>query len=421
MVMGRPAGGPPDPTELRGGTAPWGRAGAGARALLIAVGLWLRWRGLAVEGFADDEVHKWLAANQYLGGRFGGDDVEHPMLMKSLAAISVAALRGSLAPEALTRLPNAVAGALTIWATAMLGRRLFGRAAGLLGAALLAVSTTVIGYHRIAKEDVLLGLFMVLFSWCVAEAKAAADDGRSRQGARWERWGAVTLAAAFASKYFVYYLPIQLLAYAWLRPVSTWRVPRRRWLGLIALATAVFLALNWSPLLPGTVDYLVHYIRGDKIGTDRGVSESLLFMGRLYGNLAFRGDATPYWFFPAFAMVKFAPITALLGAIGAGMALWRRATAHRILLAWVADFLVFTTLAGAKYGRFFVSVMPVFVLLAAHAAVVLSRRVALLAVRLRGGDAGGPGATRAARIAVSLAALVVRAPAARAPVLRAPH
>ena len=113
-------------TELRGRTAPWGTAASLALAGLVALGLWLRLRGLAAEGFGDDEVHKWLAANRYLHGVFSGDDVEHPMLMKWLIAACIALFsRFGWEPETLTRLPNALAGGASIWMAAQLGRRLF--------------------------------------------------------------------------------------------------------------------------------------------------------------------------------------------------------------------------------------------------------------------------------------------------------
>src|SRR5207249_3044423 len=82
------------------------------------------------EGFGDDEVHKWLAANRYLHGVFSGDDVEHPMLMKWLiaAAIAVGSPLG-WAPETMTRLPNAIAGGVGVLVVALLARRLFGRTA----------------------------------------------------------------------------------------------------------------------------------------------------------------------------------------------------------------------------------------------------------------------------------------------------
>src|SRR3982074_2374240 len=79
-----------NPDQLRGRTVPWGRGASFVLAALVLFGLWLRWRGLSAEGFGDDEVHKWLAANRYLQGVFSGDDVEHPMLMKWLIAASIA-------------------------------------------------------------------------------------------------------------------------------------------------------------------------------------------------------------------------------------------------------------------------------------------------------------------------------------------
>src|SRR5256885_7176147 len=119
--------------ELRGRTAPWGVPASLALCALVAAGLLLRLHALAAEGFGDDEVHKWLAANRYLHGVFSGDDVEHPMLMKWLIAAAIAIGRNfGWAPEAMTRLPNALAGGLGVLAVAFLTRRLFGRGAALL-------------------------------------------------------------------------------------------------------------------------------------------------------------------------------------------------------------------------------------------------------------------------------------------------
>ena len=409
----------PDPTLLRGRTLPFGALGLLALAACVAVGLWLRLRGLAAEGFSDDEVHKWAAALRYLKGDFGGDDVEHPMLMKTLIALATAALgdlspssvpRGALAMEALTRLPSAVAGALTAVPVALLGRRLFGRAVGLLAAGLLALSNTAVGYHRIAKEDVLLTLFFTLCVWCLAEARAAAEDGRDADRGRWERWSAVSLGAAFASKYFLFYFPLPVFAYLWLRPVSVWRVPLRRWLTLVGLAALVFFALDWVALLPSTWDYVRRYVGGEPIGGDRGVSESIVFMGRLYGNLGpGQGDHPPWWYFPLFLLVKLAPPAALLGYGGVALAALRRRPAHRILLAWLGVFLLFSFIAGAKYARFAIFALPPFLLLAAHAGAEAARLVAAALPRL-------PRAVPAA--AVALALLV---PEARAAVTHAPH
>src|SRR5947209_5513416 len=175
--------------ELRGRSAPWGRAAAIVLGLLVLAGLWLRVRGLSAEGFGDDEVHKWLGASRYLHGVFSGDDVEHPMLMKWLIALCI--LIGKplgWAPEVMTRLPNAVFGGLSIYVVALLARRLFGTTAGLLAAGLAAFSTTLIGYQRVAKEDTPLGFFLMLLLYCMAEAHAAPRERK------WELGAAASLA-----------------------------------------------------------------------------------------------------------------------------------------------------------------------------------------------------------------------------------
>src|SRR5262245_36318962 len=44
--------------------------------LILVSGFLLRAYNLAAEGFGDDEVHKWLAANRYLTLDIVGDDIE---------------------------------------------------------------------------------------------------------------------------------------------------------------------------------------------------------------------------------------------------------------------------------------------------------------------------------------------------------
>ncbi|BDG10854.1 ArnT family glycosyltransferase [Anaeromyxobacter paludicola] len=369
------AAGSTAPVELEGRTTPF----LGWQKLLLAAlalaGVWLRVRHLSAEGFSDDEVHKWLAALRYLKGDFGGDDVEHPMLMKWLIAGAAWAFP-RLAPETLTRLPNAVAAGGTVVAVALLGRRYFGRATGLLGAALCALSTTFVGYQRIAKEDTLLGLFLALLLWCLGEAHAAAQDGRDRDRRRWEAWAGAALGGMLASKYFIFFAPIPLFAYWALRARGTrWRIPFSRWVILGGIALVVFAAVNWAPFLPSTWEYIAHYVAGDAVG-DRATSETLLFRGRLYGNLAFNfHGGVPFWFHLAFAWVKLAPPTAVLAFAGLALALLRRRPAHVVFLCWIGTFVLSFTIASAMYGRFFVSVLPAFALLAAHAARTLAARV----------------------------------------------
>lgn len=364
-------------TELRGRTAPWGLRAALLLALLVGLGLYLRVHALSAEGFADDEVHKWLAANRYLHGVFSGDDVEHPMLMKWLIAVCIAAgSRLGWAPETMTRLPNAVAGAVSILAVAQLGRRLFGRTAALLAAALAAFSVTLVGYQRVAKEDTLLGLFLLLLLYCLAEAKAAADDGRSP--ARWEVWAALSLGGMLASKYFFFLTPIPVVFYLWVRRDTSWRVPPGRWAQLIGISFLLFCFINWSPFLPSTWEYAKSYTTGQQT-----VHGSLFFMGRIYHNLVEYGLAgTPPWFYAVFAAVKLAPATFLCALFGLAVALRQRRPAHKLVLSWLAVWFLVHSASGSKWGRFFVSVLPAFLLLAGYCAALAVERLRAPAPRL---------------------------------------
>jgi hypothetical protein len=355
------------------GIQPWGWYGVLTLGLVVAVGLWFRLRGLAAEGFADDEVHTWLIAHNYLRLDFLTDELEHPIAAKGLVAAAIALLPRGLAPELLTRLPNALVGGLTLWAIADLGRALFGREAGLLAAALAACSTTFIGYQRVAREDVLLGLMLLLVLRCVVAARAAWADRRARDGRRWELAASVAVGAMFAAKYYFFFFPIPVLAWLWTRREAGWQLPARRWALLVAVAALTFVALDFPVLSPRAWEYLWRWTHGARIG-DRGSSESILFMGQLYANKGLQyAGATPPWFYLVFAAVKLAIPTVILAAVGLALALWRRTASHRVVLVWIAIWYLSFLVTGAKYGRYFTSVAPAFFLLAAHAAVVLAR------------------------------------------------
>lgn len=363
----------PDQLELVKQTAPWRRSAAVIIAVCVAAGLALRLVGLSAEGFADDEVHKWLAASRYLHFDFVGDDIEHPMLMKWLiAGVLLVGRPLGWAPETMVRLPNVLAGALSIWVVALLGRRLFGQTAALIAAALAAFSPTWIGYQRAAKEDVLLALFLMLLLWCVAEAKAAADDGRTADQRRWELFGGASVGGMFASKYFFFLAPIPVVTYLWLRRTGTrWHVPVRRWFALIGVAVAVFALVNWTPFLPSSWAYGLSYVEEKQT-----IHGSLLFMGKLFHNLPSWGlNGTPPYFYLVFAAVKLAPPTVVLAALGLVLALIQRRPSHVVMLSWMVVWFAVFSVSGAKWGRFFTSVLPAFLLLAGHASVVVLRWV----------------------------------------------
>lgn len=348
--------------------------------ILFVLGLWLRARGLAVEGFADDEVHKWLAANRYLTLDIVGDDIEHPMLMKWLIALCIVIGRSvGWEPEAIVRVPNVVAGALYVPVLALLGRRLFGRVAGLVAAGIVAFSPTAIGYHRVSKEDTLLGLFLLLVLFFLAEAKAAADDRRTRDQSKSEWLAAASLGLMFASKYFFFLAPIPVVAYLWLTRFGTdWHVPLRRWGALILGAIVVFGAVNWTPFMPSSWAYGMSYM-----AEKHTVHGALPFMGTIYHNLPSYGlNGTPASFYVVFAAVKLGPPTFVAALVGLFFAIRERRPSHTVVLSWMIVWFFVLSVSGSKWGRFFTSVLPAFALLAGHA---VDRGVAWLeAARARG-------------------------------------
>lgn len=361
----RGAGGTSDVLALRGRPepfAPWARL---TLLLLFAAGLALRLYDLSAEGFADDEVHKWLAVNRYLTFDFVGDDIEHPMLMKWLITATLVIGKSlSWAPETIVRLPNVLVGALSIPVVALLGRRVLGELPAVVGAAVVALSPTMIGYQRVAKEDTLLGFFLMITLLCLAEAKAAADDGRTREQVRWEWWTAAAIGLMMASKYFFHFAVVPVLAYAWLRRTGTeWRVPAKRWGELILGALVVFGLVNWTPFMPSSWAYGVSYMREQQT-----IHGSLFFMGEIHHNLpSHHVLGTPPWFYVVFAAVKLAPLTFLLAVLGLAIAIRERRPGHVVILSWMALWFVVFSVSGAKWGRFFQTILPAFGLLAGHA------------------------------------------------------
>jgi hypothetical protein len=94
-------------------------------------------------------------------------------------------------------------------------------------------------------------------------------------------------------------------------------------------------------------------------------------MGRVYHNLIEYGlRGTPAWFYLVFMAVKLEPLTVVFALAGLAAALLQRRPAHRIVLSWIAVWFLVHSASGSKWGRFFVAVLPAFLLLAGHGAAL---------------------------------------------------
>ena len=256
-----------------------------ALIFIVALGFALRIGGLDHMGFNEDEVHKVEAARSYLRGDFLVN-LEHPMLMKSLISISLAAAdrwNGTMghshqvSEEVAVRLPNVIFGSLTALVIFLLAQEFFGVEIGLLSALLWSIGTIAIMVNREAKEDTLLVFFTWLGYYLYVRAKKVATTDTRRAEWYYAASGG-SFGLMLASKYFPHYLGLIFLFCVFMRDKV--KFPLRRWrdtMLLLGTCALVFILLDPVVLLPSTWKYMLHYV-GEGTMTHHGY----LVMGRLY-------------------------------------------------------------------------------------------------------------------------------------------
>jgi 4-amino-4-deoxy-L-arabinose transferase-like glycosyltransferase len=334
---------------------------------IVLLGLALRLRGIGQAGFNEDEIAKVNAAHSYLHGQFAVN-LEHPMLMKSLIAISLAAgdmwaRTGGhpLAEEALVRLPNVLFGSLTAVVIFLIGQEFFGAGIGLLSAFLWSTGIIAITINRVAKEDTLLVCFTWLAYYCYARAKNLVS--RDENSGRLYAASGASFGLMLASKYFPHYLGLNALYY-WFRgrrrspTTALKRCANGRFLGACAL---IFILFNPLPLMPGTLRYILGYIHGSSI-THHGY----LVMGRLYREDAAGMGGMPKYFYLLLLAIK-TPISILAGFLVGLAVIWKRRREPGpsfvlfMLLWWIVPF----SLVGPKWFRYMLAWMPTVYIVAA--------------------------------------------------------
>jgi dolichyl-phosphate-mannose--protein O-mannosyl transferase len=226
-----------------------------ALVLIVALGFVLRLHGLNRVGFNEDEVHKVEAAHAYLRGNFSLN-LEHPMLMKSLIAMSLAAVdswnRGlghahQVPEEVAVRLPNVIFGSLTAVVVFLLAQEFFGLEVGLLSALLWSIGTIAIMVNREAKEDTLLVFFTWLAYYFYLRAKRVATADPQKAVKYYGASGA-SFGLMLASKYFPHYLGLNSLYY-YLSGEKQQLPPLRRRELILLLGACALLFVLFNPMV----------------------------------------------------------------------------------------------------------------------------------------------------------------------------
>jgi mannosyltransferase len=138
------------------------RAAFAAVGLALVIGGFLRFHNLGGESLWVDEAVSWTQAKDGLADLIWRAAHDNYPPLHNLALFAVIKLFGD--SEWSLRLPSAIFGVANIGVLYWLGTMTFGRAAGLLGAALLAVAPFHIWYSQEARMYSLLALAATLFA-----------------------------------------------------------------------------------------------------------------------------------------------------------------------------------------------------------------------------------------------------------------
>jgi len=340
-----------------------------ALLLIVVLGLSVRFRGLGSVGFNEDEIQKVVAARSYLHGNLSVN-LEHPMFMKSLIAVSLWAAdvwnRGlgqfhKVPEEVSVRLPNVIVGSLTAVVIFLIAQELFGVEIGLLSALLWSIGTIAIIVNRVAKEDTLLALFTWLGYYFYLRAKNVSANDVQR-GERFYAAGGASFGLMLASKYFPHYLGLNAL-YHHLRGRRNPSPPLRKRDYVLFFGTCSLLFLLFNPIIlqPSTLKHMFSYVHGSTI-THHGY----LMMGHLYSeDTVFKGGM-PAYFYALFLAIK-TPLP-ILGALILGLVeTWKRRheSGSSFLIFMFLWWFVPFSLLGAKWLRYMLAWMPAVYIIAA--------------------------------------------------------
>jgi Dolichyl-phosphate-mannose-protein mannosyltransferase len=317
-------------------------------ALLVIVGiaLYVRLIHLTALGFNSDEAVYTGQAGALAGvgdyARNFSPFRAHPLLLQTILAMEFTIL-GHMS-EFMSRATVVVTGVAAVFSTYLLGRRMFGFAAGLGAAATLAVMPYHVFISRQVLLDVPAGLAILL-----AFAALYRYDGPTTR-----RW--LYLAAALAGigcvikETMVVFAPAAVLYLAWSKILKRTRVRDIVACGVLMLVMlAPFISTRFLFSGSGAGGYIIYQL--------------------------FRPPNHPAWYFPVVFWIFITPVATLAIAYGVILACINRTRADMLLLSWLAVFGAFFQFWPTKLLPYAIILVPAMTILGARGLVDLFQRV----------------------------------------------
>ncbi|MFX0208754.1 MAG: ArnT family glycosyltransferase [Candidatus Hodarchaeota archaeon] len=292
-------------------------------------------------GFSEDEVRKTLAARGYIKLDFSGNPSQ-PSLNKLAMTFSILILGES---EFAVRLPNAIAGALTVFPIYFLGKELYNDGTGLFASFLWAVNIPAISFSTIGKEDALLTLF---WTWAVYFYTLAREDPQ------YFRYCGICVGLSAASKFTTGLLVVLLLILYFLDRRQCKNLPSVKETALLSipLGLLVFIIASFPLFLPATFVKTLAWFSPTKVPEHTGY----YMMGQMF-------PIRPPYYLLLHIFLKNSLIFVIILIIAVIFTIKDRFSSDRILLIWVAIILGFFSFFTFGYARYSLAAIPALMLL----------------------------------------------------------
>lgn len=313
---------------------------------IVGVALYVRLIHLTALGFNSDEaVYTGQAAALAGVGDYARNFSPfraHPLMLQTILAMEFTML-GHMS-EFMSRATVVVTGVAAVFSTYLLGRRMFGLAAGLGAAAALAVMPYHVFISRQVLLDVPAGLAILL-------AFAALYRYNGPTTRRWLYLAAALGGIACVIKEtMIVFAPAALLYLAWSHILKRTRVRDLVLCGALMLVMlAPFISTRFLFSGSGAGGYIIYQL--------------------------FRPPNHPAWYFPVVFWIFVTPIATAAVGYGVILACIQRTRADKLLLSWLAVFGAFFQFWPTKLLPYAIILVPAMVILGARGLVDLYQRV----------------------------------------------